>query len=34
VIYSGLKKSLADLPVKLVRVSVWESEGSYVTYRE
>jgi 6-pyruvoyltetrahydropterin/6-carboxytetrahydropterin synthase len=34
VIYSGLKKSLADLPVKLVRVGVWESEGSYVTYRE
>ena len=34
VIYSGLKKSLADLPVEVVRVSVWESEGSYVTYRE
>jgi 6-pyruvoyltetrahydropterin/6-carboxytetrahydropterin synthase len=34
VIYSGLKKSLAELPVEVVRVSVWESEGSYVTYRE
>lgn len=34
VIYSGLKKSMTVLPVEVMRVSVWESEGSYVTYRE
>ena len=34
VVYRGLKSSMQSLPVEVVRVSVWESEGSYVTYRE
>ena len=34
VVYAGLKASMRDIQVKLVRVSIWESEGSYVTYRE
>jgi 6-pyruvoyltetrahydropterin/6-carboxytetrahydropterin synthase len=34
VVFSGLKESMRGLPVKVVRVSVWESEGSYVTYLE
>jgi len=34
VVYSGLKASMQGLAVKVVRVSVCESEGSYVTYFE
>jgi 6-pyruvoyltetrahydropterin/6-carboxytetrahydropterin synthase len=34
VVFSGLKASMQGLAVKVVRVSVWESEGSYVTYLE
>lgn len=34
VVFTGLKESMRELAVQVVRVSVWESEGSYVTYRE
>ena len=34
VVYTGLQASMQEMPVRLLRVSIWESEGSYVTYRE
>jgi 6-pyruvoyltetrahydropterin/6-carboxytetrahydropterin synthase len=34
IIYKGLQVALDDLPVKVIRVKVWETEGSNVTYHE
>jgi len=34
VVYTRLQASMQEMPVRLLRVSIWESEGSYVTYRE
>jgi len=34
VIYRGLAALVEDHPVKVIRISVWESEGSFVTYYE
>jgi 6-pyruvoyltetrahydropterin/6-carboxytetrahydropterin synthase len=34
VVFTGLRASMRDLPVSVVCVRVWESEGSYVTYSE
>jgi 6-pyruvoyltetrahydropterin/6-carboxytetrahydropterin synthase len=34
IIYQELKQSMQDIPVEMSSVKVWESEGSFVTYRE
>ncbi|MBW1809448.1 MAG: 6-carboxytetrahydropterin synthase QueD [Deltaproteobacteria bacterium] len=34
VIYQALKAAAEDYPVKVIRIRVWETEGSFVTYYE